>query len=58
MAGRPAALWTQVGGGVVDVDGAGDGCGVGEHIGGVAEQDLLAEGGRDFVAIDGGVAGG
>ena len=32
--------------------------GVGEHVGGVAQQDLFAQLGRDFVAVEGDVSGG
>ena len=42
---------------MVDVGGAADRGGVGEDVGGVAQQDLFAEAGGDFVAVDRGVAG-
>jgi len=57
LAGRSAVVGVEVGDGVVDVDSAGDGCGVGEDVGGVAEQNLFTQAGRDFVGVDGGVAG-
>jgi len=58
LAGRSPVVGIQVGDGVVDVHGAGDGCGVGKHIGGVAMQNLFAEAGRDLMVVDGYVAGG
>ena len=57
LAGRAAFVWAQVGDGVVEVDGAADGGGVGEHIGRVAQLQLFAEAGRDLVGIDWGVPG-
>jgi hypothetical protein len=36
---------------VVQVDAAVHGGGVGEHVGGVAELELFAEAGGDFVAV-------
>jgi hypothetical protein len=57
LAGRPAFVGAQVGDGVIDIDGAADCGGVGEDVGGIAQQDLFAEAGWDFVCVDGGVAG-
>jgi hypothetical protein len=54
---QPAFVGAQIRDGVVDIGGAADGRGVGKHVGGVAQQDLFAEAGRDFVAVDRGVAG-
>jgi hypothetical protein len=51
LAGRAAAVGAHVGNGVVEVDGSADG-GVGEDIGGVAQLQLFAEAGGDFVGID------
>ena len=48
----------QVGDGVVYVDGSADGGGVGEHISRVAELELFAEAGGDFIGVDWGVPGG
>jgi hypothetical protein len=36
---------------VVDIDRAADRGGVGEDVGGIAQQDLFAEAGGDFVAV-------
>jgi hypothetical protein len=58
LAGRPAFVGVQVGDGVVDIDRAADRGGVGEGIGWVAQQDLFAEAGRDFVGVHRCVAGG
>ena len=58
LAGRPAVVWAEVGNGVVHVDRSAEGGGVGEHVGGVAQQQLFAEAGWDFVGVDGGVSGG
>ena len=57
LAGRAAFVGAEVGDGVVEVDAAADGGGVGEHVGGVAEQQVFAEPGRDLVAVDRGVVG-
>jgi hypothetical protein len=57
LAGRAAAVGAQVGDGVVHVDGSVDGGGVGEDVGGVAQLQLFAEAGGDFVGIDWGVPG-
>ena len=58
LAGRPALVGAEVGDGVVQVDAAVHGGGVGEDVGGVAELELFAESGGDFVAVDWGVPGG
>jgi len=58
LAGRATLVGVEVGDGVVKVEAAADRGGVGEHVGGVAELELFAESGRDFVAVDGGVSGG
>jgi hypothetical protein len=42
---------------VVDIDRAADRSGVWEDVGGIAQQDLFAEAGGDFVCVDRGVAG-
>jgi hypothetical protein len=57
LAGRPAFVGAQVGNGVVDSDRAADRRGLGEDVGGVAQQDLFAEAGGDFVCVDRCVAG-
>ena len=43
---------------MVNVDAAAHCGGVGKHIGGVAELELFAQPGRDFVAVDRDVSGG
>ena len=58
LAGRSAAVRAEVGDGVIKVCAAADCGGVGEHVGGVAELQLLTEPGGDFVAVDRGVSGG
>jgi hypothetical protein len=58
LAGRPAVVEIDIGDGVVDVDAAADRVGVGEDVGGVAQQQLFAEARRDLIAIQGHVAGG
>ena len=57
LTGRPTLVGAQVGDGVIDIDRAADCGGVGEDIGGIAQQDLFAEAGGDFVCVDRGVAG-
>ncbi len=58
LAGRPASVGAEVGDGVIKVDAAAHRGGVGEHVGGVAEVQLLAEPRRDFVTIHRGMSGG
>ena len=58
LAGRPAAVRAQIRNRVVYIDGSADGGGVGEHISGIAELELFAEAGGDFVGVDWGVPGG
>jgi hypothetical protein len=58
LAGRATLIGAEVGDGVVKVDAAGHRGGVGEHVGGIAQVELFAEPGRDFVAVDRSVAGG
>ena len=58
LAGRAALVGAEVGNGVVNVDQPAYCGGVGEDVGGVAEVELFAEPGRDFIAVDRGVAGG
>jgi hypothetical protein len=57
LAGRSTLVGAEVGDGVIHIDQPAHRGGVGEHIGGVAELQLLAEPGRDLVAVDRGVAG-
>jgi hypothetical protein len=58
LAGWPAFVGAQIRDGVVDIGGAADGRGVGKHVGGVAQLELFPKPGRNFVAVDRGVAGG
>ena len=58
LAGRPAAVRAQIRDGVINVDGSADRGGVGKHISRVAQLELFAEAGRDFVGVDWGVPGG
>jgi hypothetical protein len=57
LTGRPTFVGTQVGDGVIDIDRAAHRRGVGEYIGGIAQQDLFAEAGGDFVCVDRCMAG-
>jgi hypothetical protein len=57
LAGWPAFVGAEVGDGVVDIDRAADCGGVREDVGGIAQQDLFAEAGGDFVCVDRCVAG-
>ena len=57
LAGRSAFVGAEVGDGVIKVDAAAYRGGVGEHIGGIAELQLLTQPGRDLIAIDRGVTG-
>ena len=43
LAGRPTLVWAQVGNRVVHVDGSADRGGVGEYVGGIAQQQLFAQ---------------
>ncbi len=58
LAGRPAAGGAEVGDGVIHVEAAAHRSGVGKHVGGVAELELFAEPGGDFVAVDREMPGG
>jgi hypothetical protein len=57
LAGRPAAVRAQIRDGVINVDGSADSGGVGKHISRVAQLELFAEAGGDFVGVDWGVSG-
>jgi hypothetical protein len=48
----------EVGDGVIDIDAPADSGGVGEHIGWVAQQNLLSQAGEDFVAVNWEMPGG
>ncbi len=58
LAGRAALVGPEVGDGVVKVDAAAHRGGIVKHIGGVAELELFAKPGGDFVAVDRDVSGG
>ena len=58
LAGRPAVVGVEVGDGVIQVDSAADGGGVGKHISGVAQLELFPQRCWDLVGIDGEVSGG
>ena len=58
LAGRPTLRNTRIGDGVIHVDGTAHDIGVGEDVGGVAQQELFAQAGWDLVAVDRDVSGG
>src|SRR5215218_6898548 len=58
LTGRPTFGWAQVGNRMVHIDAAADRGSVGEHIGGVAQQQLFPQSRGDLIGIDWGVPGG
>ena len=51
LARRPTTVWTQITNGVIHIDLPGDCCGVGEHVSGVPELQVLPKPSRDLIAV-------
>jgi hypothetical protein len=58
LPGRPALIGAEISYGVINIDAAAHRGGVRKHIGGIAELQLLAEPGRNLVALHRDVSGG